>query len=467
MVFSSLTFLFFFLPASLITYYAFPQKTARNCVLIVFSIIFYAWGEPIWVFLLIFSAFWDYWNGRFIQHFRDRPAIARLGVISSVVANLTLLGTFKYTDFIVSIVNDVTGLSFTQPGILLPLGISFYTFEALSYVIDVYRGEVQAQRKLLNFVLFLICFPRLVAGPIVRYAHIAEEIENLEFRIEDFSSGVTRFSRGLFKKVFLANVAGELCGQFLGKGAGEVTVGGEWFGLLMFTLQIYFDFSGYSDMAIGLGRMFGFHFRENFRHPYVSTSLTEFWRRWHISMGTFFRDYVYIPLGGNRHYATRNIFIVWAVTGLWHGASWNFVLWGLYFGIILLIEKNGLLAILERLPRVIQHLYAIFFIMLGWSLFYFTNLEELWNCLQILFGMSDAPLYNFELDAALRANTLWLVMALALCAPVASAIEDWLIRQYGVTVHKGAEVVTNLIFLGPSIVLLVGQTYNPFIYFRF
>lgn len=467
MVFSSLTFLFFFLPASLITYYAFPQKTARNCVLIAFSIIFYAWGEPIWVFLLIFSAFWDYWNGRFIEHFRDRPTIARLGVYSSVVANLTLLGTFKYADFIVGIVNDLTGLHFNEPGILLPLGISFYTFEALSYVLDVYRGEVQAQRKLLNFVLFLICFPRLVAGPIVRYAHIAQEIENREFRMEDFSSGVTRFSRGLFKKVFLANVAGELCGQFLGKGVGEATVGGEWFGLLMFTLQIYFDFSGYSDMAIGLGRMFGFHFRENFRHPYVSTSVTEFWRRWHISMGTFFRDYVYIPLGGNRSDVTRNIMIVWALTGLWHGASWNFVLWGVYFGVILLIEKNGLGAWLEDLPRLFRHLYAIFFIMLGWALFYFTNLDELWICLQVLFGMRDAPLSNFELEAALSANALWLVMALALCTPMSTVVEDWVSRHYGATVQKGAEVVMNLVFLGPSVVLLVGQTYNPFIYFRF
>lgn len=467
MVFSSLTFLFFFLPACLIVYYAFPQKTARNCVLILFSIIFYAWGEPIWVVLLVSSAVWDYLNGRFIERFRHRPALARLGVYSSVAVNLSLLSTFKYADFIVGIANDVTGLGFTQPGILLPVGISFYTFEALSYVIDVYRGEVPAQRKLLNFMLFLICFPRLVAGPIVRYAHVAHEIENRQFDLEDFSSGVTRFCRGLFKKVFIANNAGELCRQFLGKGLEEATVGGEWFGLLMFSLQIYFDFSGYSDMAIGLGRMFGFHFRENFQHPYVSTSLTEFWRRWHISMGSFFRDYVYIPLGGNRRHATLNILIVWAVTGLWHGASWNFVIWGLYFGVILLVEKNGLLGLLNRLPRAVRHLYAIFFIMLGWAFFYFTNLDELWRCLKVLFGATDAPLYGFELGAAFWANAVWLTLALVLCTPVASSIDGWLRRTCGASVQKGAEVMQNLAFLSPSVVLLVGQTYNPFIYFRF
>ncbi|MBM3646094.1 MAG: MBOAT family protein [Alphaproteobacteria bacterium] len=467
MVFSSLTFLFFFLPTCLIAYYAFPQQKVRNCILIVFSIIFYAWGEPIWVVLLIFSAFWDYLNGRFIDRFRHRPAIARLGVVSSVIVNLSLLGTFKYADFIVNTVNDVTGLGFKPPGILLPVGISFYTFEAVSYVIDVYRGEVRAQRKLLSFMLFLINFPRLVAGPIVRYAHVAHEIEHRQFNREDFSSGVTRFCRGLFKKVFIANNAGELCQQFLGKGLEEATVSGEWFGLLMFSLQIYFDFSGYSDMAIGLGRMLGFHYRENFQHPYVSTSLTEFWRRWHISMGSFFRDYVYIPLGGNRRHATLNIIIVWALTGLWHGASWNFIIWGLYFGAILLVEKNGLIGLLNRLPRVLRHIYALFFIVIGWAFFYFTNLDQLWRSLNVLFGATDAPLYGFQVGAAFWANALWLALALVLCMPTASAIDGWLLRTCGARIQAGVEVMQNLVFLGLSVVLLVGQTYNPFIYFRF
>ena len=467
MVFSSLTFLFFFLPACLVAYYAFPQRQVRNAVLIAFSFIFYAWGEPIWVVLLISTAVWDYLNGLFIERFRDRPALARLGVLSSLTVNLSLLGTFKYADFIVNTVNDVTGLGFKSPGILLPIGISFYTFESVSYVIDVYRGEAPAQRRLINFMVFLVCFPRLVAGPIVRYVHVAGEIENRQFRLDDFSSGVTRFCKGLFKKVFIANTAGELSQQFLGKGLGEATVSGEWFGLLMFSLQIYFDFSGYSDMAIGLGRMFGFHYRENFRHPYVSTSLTDFWRRWHISMGSFFRDYVYIPLGGNRRHATRNILIVWALTGLWHGASWNFVLWGLYFAVILLVEKHGLRRLLEVMPRVIGHAYALFFIMLGWTFFHFTDMGALWSCLRTLFGANEAPLYNFEVEAALWANAGWLALALLLCTPVASAVDGWLQRAGGERIQLGMALMQNLVFLGLSVALLVGQTYNPFIYFRF
>ena len=467
MVFSSLTFLFFFLPACLICYYAFPQRAVRNLILTLFSLIFYAWGEPIWVSLLIISSVWDFFNGRFIDHYKNRKTIARLGVISSLTVNLGLLASFKYADFIVETVNALTGLGFKAPGILLPIGISFYTFQTISYAIDMYRGEVPAQKNFLNFILFVVCFHQLVAGPIVRYSHIAREIEERVFSLPDFSNGVTRFCKGLFKKVFVANTAGELCLQFLGQDMSQTTVAGEWFGLLMYSLQIYFDFSGYSDMAIGLGWMFGFHYHENFKHPYTSTSITDFWRRWHISLGTFFRDYVYIPLGGNRRYPIRNMFIVWGLTGIWHGASWNFVLWGLYFGVLLWIEKRVLLRLLDALPNFIQHLYAIFFIVLGWAIFYFTDLNRLGSTLKVLFGMADVPMYSFELDAAFWANAYWLVFALIMCAPVYARVHAELKQQFNVITYQLIVAAQNLICLGVSVVLLVGQTYNPFIYFRF
>jgi alginate O-acetyltransferase complex protein AlgI len=467
MVFSSLAFLFFFLPACLICYYAFPQRPIRNLILTLFSLIFYAWGEPIWVSLLIISCVWDYLNGLFIDHFRDRKAIARLGVISSLTINLALLVSFKYADFIVETVNALTGMGFKAPGILLPIGISFYTFQTISYTIDVYRGEVPAQKNFLNFMLFVVCFHQLVAGPIVRYAHIAREIEERVFSLPDFSLGVARFCKGLFKKVFIANTAGELCIRFLGQDPGQTTVAGEWFGLLMYTLQIYFDFSGYSDMAIGLGWMFGFHYHENFKHPYTATSITDFWRRWHISLGTFFRDYVYIPLGGNRHHPMRNMFIVWGLTGIWHGASWNFVLWGLYFGVILWIEKQGLLRLLDAGPRFIRHVYALFFIVLGWAIFYFTDLSQLASTLRVLFGMTDAPLYNFDLDAAFWANVYWFIFALIACAPVYPRVHQRLMQHTNAITYQSIVMVQNLLFLSISVVLLVGQTYNPFIYFRF
>lgn len=467
MVFSSLTFLFFFLPACLALYFAFPQRPVRNLILTLFSLIFYAWGEPIWVGLLIFSACWDFLNGLFIERWRHRRAMARLGLLSSLVVNLGLLASFKYADFIVETVNAATGLDFKAPGLLLPIGISFYTFQTISYTIDVYRGEVQAQKSLLNFMLFVVCFHQLVAGPIVRYSHVAREIEQRVFNIDEFSQGVSRFCKGLFKKVFIANVAGELSLQFLGLSPQEATMAGEWFGLLMFSLQIYFDFSGYSDMAIGLGLMFGFHYRENFQHPYMARSITDFWRRWHISLGSFFRDYVYIPLGGNRRNQTRNIFIVWGLTGLWHGASWNFVLWGLYFGLILWLEKQFVLRLLAWLPQPIGHAYALFLVVTGWAIFHFTDLERLHASMQLLFGLSQAPLYDFSLTSALSANAHWLAFALLMCAPVYAMVHRQMQRWLPAGLYQAAVMAQTAALLGVSTLLLVGQTYNPFIYFRF
>lgn len=467
MVFSSLTFLFFFLPASLICYYAFAKRSVRNFILVVFSFIFYAWGEPIWVGLLAISAVCDYLNGLFIEHFRKRRVIARFGVVASVAINLGLLATFKYSDFIVETVNQLTGLSLALPGFLLPIGISFYTFQTISYTIDVYKGEVPAQRNFMNFVLFVVCFHQLVAGPIVRYAHIAHEIEHRVFSLQDFSAGVTRFIRGLFKKVFIANTAGELCVQFLGQDPASASMAGEWLGLIAYSLQIYFDFSGYSDMAIGLGWMFGFHYHENFKHPYTATSISDFWRRWHISLATFFKDYVYVPLGGNRRHMVRNLFIVWALTGIWHGANWNFVLWGLYFGVLIYLEKVVLLSILKPLPKVIQHAYALFLIVLGWAIFYFTDIEKLLACFKILFGLSGLPFSNFDVSVAIWSNIFWLLLACALCLPLAARFDHWCSVTLRPLQLQCFVIAQNLLLLSVCVVLLVGQTYNPFIYFRF
>ncbi len=466
MVFSSLLFLFLFLPLCLVVYYLSPSRTAKNIVLTFFSLVFYAWGEPIWVSLLLFSALIDYANGLFIEHFRGK-AIAKLGLYSTFAINLGLLASFKYADFIVENVNIATGLSFSKPGLLLPIGISFYTFQTISYTIDVWKGEVKAQRSFLNFLLFVSCFHQLVAGPIVRYSHMAAEIENRVFHLHDFSEGVNRFCQGLFKKVFIANVAGEICLQFMGKEPAQLSQAGSWLGLVMFSLQIYFDFSGYSDMAIGLGKMFGFYYHENFKYPYTSRSVTDFWRRWHISLGTFFRDYVYIPLGGNRHHAVRNIFIVWALTGLWHGASWNFVIWGLYFGVLLFMEKAFMLELLSRLPRSLQHIYALFFIVVGWAIFYFTDMNALVAYLKVMFGLTPVEVSSYEVEATLWGNIYWMVLTVILCTPLMNNAFKHIQMRVSDQLSGVLMAVINLLLLGTCAVLLVGQSYNPFIYFRF
>ncbi len=466
MVFSSLLFLYVFLPLCLTAYYLFPQRNVRNVVLIAFSLIFYAWGEPIWVSLLVISAIVDYLNGLFIERFRGSK-YAKLGLYSSLTINLSFLATFKYSDFIITNVNALTGFHFHQPSFLLPIGISFYTFQAISYIIDVWKGEVKAQRSFINYLLFVSLFPQLCAGPIVRYVHIAKEIETRVFSFVDFSSGVSRFCKGLFKKVLIANIAGQLCVQFLGKDFEQMTIAGSWFGLLMYSLQIYFDFSGYSDMAIGLGRMFGFHYHENFNHPYVSQSITDFWRRWHMSLSGFFKDYVYIPLGGNRRHQIRNILIVWGLTGFWHGANWNFIIWGFYFAILLIIEKYLLNNILKALPRLLRHLYAIFFIMLGWAIFYFTDVGTLLNFFGVIFNITPHEVSDYELTSTILANVYWLILALILCTPIFNMLTSYLGNMKNKYAVQYLNISLNLIFLTISTMMLVGQSYNPFIYFKF
>lgn len=452
-------------------YYAWNNKTYQNIVLTLSSCIFYAWGEPVWVILLFFSALVDYLNGLWVEKYlASSQKKARWGVISSLVINLGLLIAFKYSGFLSENINTLLGWHLPVPKIDLPIGISFYTFQTISYTIDVYRGEVKAQKSFLKFLMFVSMYHQLVAGPIVRYAHIAHEIENRQFNWVDMGAGIHRFCIGLFKKVAIANIAAEIAKNYLDGNLSEISVGEAWFGIILYSLQIYFDFSGYSDMAIGLGRMYGFHYYENFKYPYISKSATEFWRRWHISLGSFFRDYVYIPLGGNKRFFYRNLLIVWGLTGLWHGASWNFVLWGLYFGVLIALERLFLGKILEKIPAIFAHLYLIFVTILGWALFYFSDFQKLINFLKILFGFTSNPFWNYELIFRLQENAFWFALALLLCTPIYMRIARWFALKMKYQPQLYTWVIVHsfqFVLLILSITMLVGRSYNPFIYFRF
>ena len=471
MVFASITFLFIFLPANLLLYYLLRQPEHRNRVLILFSFAFYAWGEPIWVGLLFFSASVDYVHGLLVERYRG-TRWERAPVISSIVVNIGLLVAFKYSGFLYETVNEVFGTSLEVPSFTLPIGISFYTFQTISYVVDVYRGEVRAQRSYSRFLMFVSLYHQLVAGPIVRYATIAKEVDHRQESLKDFTAGVHRFCIGLFKKVCIANVAGELVARYMDADPTSLTMGESWLGLLMFSLQIYYDFSGYSDMAIGLGQMFGFHYLENFRHPYIARTATDFWRRWHISLGTFFRDYIYIPLGGNRRHGIRNLFIVWGLTGLWHGASWNFILWGLYFGALIFVERVGLSRALDALPRAVGHGYLLLVAYFGWALFYFTDLSQLGAYLGVMFGSTADLSGGDELATVLREHLYWLVVALLGCMPIYDAARARLrgLAAGSVTRERWVGIGMigmNLAMLAMATTMLVGRSYNPFLYFRF
>ncbi len=467
MVFASLIFLFLFLPLNLLFYYSSKNANWRNWVLIIFSLAFYSWGEPIWITLMIFSALIDYINALWIEKYRGTKW-AKLGIVSTLFFNLGLLITFKYDVFIVENVNSIFGTSFTSPGYGLPIGISFYTFQTISYVVDVYRGDVKAQKSFPKFLMFVSLFHQLVAGPIVRYEHIAHEINNRKEQLSDISRGITRFCIGLFKKVVIANIAAELVLKYMDADIGGLSTGAAWFGLLMFAIQIYFDFSGYSDMAIGLGWMFGFHYHENFKYPYTATSITDFWRRWHISLGTFFKDYLYIPLGGNRKRVYLNLFIVWFLTGMWHGASWNFIFWGLYFFVFIALEKAFLLKWLSKLPKFIAHVYALIIIIPGWVIFYFTDTARLGAYVEKLFSFGSANAWSSELTNDITTNLFWLIFTVLLCMPVyqffSNTIENKLKKP---AYFQVLSVGMNLFFLFLCVAQLVGKSYNPFIYFRF
>ncbi|GHU79923.1 alginate regulatory protein [Clostridia bacterium] len=469
MVFANLIFLYLFFPANLILYFLTKNQTYRNVVLIGFSLFFYAWGEPVWIVLLLFSGTIDYFHGLLLERWEGKK-IRILPLISSIVLNLGLLMTFKYSGFIMTNVNLLTGLDLPVPGFMLPIGISFYTFQTLSYTVDVYRHDVRAQHNVILFMLFVSLYHRLVAGPIVRYTEIAHELGDEKPTFEGMSAGISRFCVGLVKKVVVANYAGKLAGQYLAGDISGLAVADAWFGILMFSIQIYYDFSGYSDMALGLGRMFGNHYYENFNYPYIAKSAGEFWRRWHISLSGFFRDYVYIPLGGNRKLVYRNLLVVWFLTGLWHGASWNFVCWGLYYGLLIAVERLFLGGLLKKAPAVITHIYMIFITLLGWTLFYFEDFGRLGEMLSAMFGVGERPLWDMELGFVLMNNLFWLLLVFAFCVPLLPWIKSKLYTDapaWRVTWLTYAQSAACIVMLALSTAMLVGESYNPFLYFKF
>lgn len=472
MVFSNLFFIYLFLPLNLILYYAVPNKTWKNVVLLLFSLFFYSWGEPVWVFLLMLTAFLDYTWAKCIEYFNltGQQRRKKIALIASLVFDLGILGVFKYSGFVVENINLLTGLSLPVPKIALPIGISFYTFQTISYVLDVYRGQVAAQKRYYKYLMYLSSYHQLVAGPIVRYSDVAAEIENRTVSAQDFSEGITRFCLGLTKKVVVANVAGSLAGNYLDADLASLSVAGAWFGVLLYTLQIYYDFSAYSDMAIGLGRMFGFHYHQNFNYPYIAKSVTEFWRRWHISLSSFFRDYVYIPLGGKYRHQIFNICVVWFLTGLWHGASWNFILWGVFYGALLIVEKLGLLKVLEKIPSVFSHLYLLFLTLIGWTIFYTTDLGKLGGYFGVMFGLSGNALSDPQLSITFMNNLFWLIAAVLFCMPITQLVKRWAQTQRSEGVRAGISIVNaimNVMLLFVCTAMLVGDSYNPFLYFRF
>jgi len=473
MVFSSLFFIYIFLPVSLLLYYLAPGLRMKNIILAILSLVFYAWGEPLWVILLLISAVVDYTNGRIIGKYRGKWQ-AKASFIGSVVVNLALLGTFKYGNFIIENINNIFGLSIPSTGLTLPIGISFYTFQTMSYSIDVYKGEVKVQRSFMDFLLFVSLFPQLIAGPILRYAEIEAQLQDRKTTLRDFSYGITRFLTGLGKKVLLANYASAVVSNLFDPTGSiyNLMVTQSWLGMFLYAFHIYFDFSGYSDMAIGLGHMFGFKYSENFDHPYTATSITDFWRRWHISLGSFFRDYVYIPLGGNRRRQLRNMFVVWGLTGLWHGASWNFVLWGLYFFVFLALEKYVYGKLLKKLPDIINILLTFLIVLLGWVLFYFTDLSDVFRMYQNLFGLSGAPLIDTESRLLLTNNIILIAMCIVGSTPLLSRAGQAVLRAYRDENRKAilpsvSIIAVNAALLALCTISLVGSTHNPFIYFRF
>ena len=466
MVFSSTIFLCVYLPLVLLGYYICPKK-GKNLFLLIVSLVFYAWGEPKYVFLMIFSILINYAFGLLMDKHRANKKRLKLMLVLSVVIDLGLLSVFKYTDFIITNINSVFGAGFDLLNIALPIGISFYTFQAMSYTIDVYRDDVRVQRNLIDFGMYITMFPQLIAGPIVRYADVQDQLAERSVTTADFSEGVMRFVVGLGKKVLLANQMGAVWTDIYALG-GDVSALMAWTGAVAFTFQIYFDFSGYSDMAIGLGRMFGFKFPENFRYPYESVSITDFWRRWHITLSTWFKEYLYIPLGGNRRGLARqalNLLIVWSLTGFWHGAGWNFVMWGLYYFVILFIEKLFLLKALSKLPKLFRHVYALLLIVIGWVIFASDDVSILLPYLGSMFGANGA-LGGMDVYTLLTKAVLMIVC----CIASTELPKRLFVTATGKMNEKAAftvKSVLTLALLALSFVFLIGDSYNPFLYFRF
>lgn len=487
MVFSSLFFVYVFLPINLILYACAKKLSIKNNIMLIFSVIFYAWGEPKYIILLLIMVFFDWLLAMYIERHIETTK-AKVGLIFVCIINLGLLGVFKYGSFILENVYSITGFTGGNiPLIELPIGISFYTFQLLSYVVDVYRKEVPAQRSYASLLLYAGLFHQCVAGPIVRYKDINDELFERVISREDLNKGINRFSIGLAKKAVLANSCGSIADSLILSDAtlsnsalilenvsslSNLSVLGAWIGVLAYMLQIYLDFSAYSDMAIGMGQMIGFHYKENFDYPYISRNVVEFWRRWHISLGTFFRDYVYIPLGGNRCSKVRcvlNLLAVWFLTGLWHGASWNFVLWGLYFFIFIVLERFFLRKLLDLCPSFVSHVYLLFVVFTGWILFKFRNLGLGLIVFKGLFGLNGNPLYNFENYTIFTNNIFFLIIALISVTPLISKVNKSIISftNNNATYIKWSEILVPVFLMIISTISLIGNSYNPFLYFQF
>ncbi len=448
-------------------------KRWKNYILLLFSLVFYAWGEPVYILLMIFASAVDYGNGLLMTKFGDTKKKRKIFLLFSVFINLSMLGFFKYADFFIETINQIGNLSIKPLGLGLPIGISFFTFQTMSYSIDLYKKEVEVEKNYFTYLTYVSMFPQLIAGPIVRFSTVREELHHREITRDGFSDGLLRFMQGLFKKVLIANNMGALWENIRGLSYGTISVTTAWLGAISFTLQLYFDFSAYSDMAIGMGKMLGFHYLENFNYPLIAKSVTDFWRRWHISLSTWFRDYIYIPLGGNRvgigkH--LRNIAVVWFLTGLWHGAAWNFILWGVYYGILLTLEKYVWGKKLAKLPAFFQHIYAIWIVVFGFTIFVFDDMGKLGEYLTFLFGIAKNPIFGTEILYYLMNYGVLLIVAVLLSAP----IYPWLQKKIEQIQTKRKKDVIKAICAVCYIALfllttayLVGDTYNPFLYFRF
>lgn len=468
MVFSSLPFLFVFFPITFILYFIVPKK-AKNILLLIASLIFYAWGEPVYVFLMIATCFVGYITALWMEKY---PNKAKGILIGTIIFYLAILGFFKYANFLIDNINGIFNLSINALNLSLPIGISFYTFQILSYTVDVYRKDVKAEKNFFYFTTYVSLFPQLIAGPIVRYETISEELHNRTVTLEKFSQGFTRFILGVGKKVLIANNIGALYDTITA--SANITVAHAWLATLAFGFQIYFDFSAYSDMAIGMGKMLGFSFLENFNYPYIANSVTDFWRRWHMSLSTFFRDYVYIPLGGNRCSKAkhiRNILVVWGLTGLWHGASWNFIIWGLYFGVLLLIEKFFMKKYIDAWPNILRVLYTDFLVLISWAIFAFDDFGALTHWFKNLFGIGTT-FFSTEVLYYLKNYGLMLVICVVGATPLMKKIYEKLAQkcEKNKVLNVAFEVISLAICIGIfvlSIAYLVNSSYNPFLYFRF
>lgn len=467
MLFSSIPFLFYFLPCVLILYLIAP-KCLKNTVLLLSSLVFYAWGEPRYVIWMLLAITLGYISGLLIERFKEKKRISKLFMILSVASSLAMLGYFKYVDFFIGNFNAITGLSVPLLKIALPIGISFYTFQILSYTVDVYRGDVAAQKNPIDLAAYVALFPQLIAGPIVRYSDVAEQLKSRTHSFEKTALGARRFMIGLGKKILIANILGELCDTF--RASDDKSVLFFWLYAVAYSLHIYFDFSGYSDMAIGLGKIFGFDFLENFNYPYISASITEFWRRWHMSLGSWFRDYVYIPLGGNRVSRLRhlfNIFVVWMLTGFWHGAAWNFIVWGLFFAVLLMVEKLWLLKYLKK-SRVLSHIYVVILIIISFVIFDASSMGQAFSYIGSMFGAGGYPLVSTEFLYYFRSYGVVLILGIIGATPLPKKLWNRIAAtNIGSNIMTFAEPIALSALLLCCSAYLVDGSYNPFLYFRF